>query len=434
MSFQKLVLQSLMGKASLFISLIFVNIIFSRFLGAGAAGKVFYLTGILSVVVLTASFSMESAMGYFVANGTIPRNQLAWFSVGYTIIITILLYLIFHFFHPWKRPVFSENRLSFFSVVYVAGLILTNFFSGLFYAQKNFYFPNVILTIVNIALMILLATLWVNGYQVYNIIGAYFIFFLLQGIVLAACFIIKYKSWHELKLPTTLAYKKLFNYSFIAWIANFVFLMLYRVDYWFVYRSPVCNAHDLGNYMQAAKLGQMLLFLPQIFATVLFPQTAAKTTADRELHDGLEVISRLFLQLFVVLIFLVAIGGRLVFPVLFGPTFNSMHLPFLILLPGIFCLSMLGIFSAYFGGKGKVMINLRGAAIALVFVTIADGILVDQYGMIAAAIVSTLGYALNLTYSLYIFHKHYGLNIRSFFSFRKSDYDWVLMMFQKPNN
>ncbi|MDB5232764.1 MAG: hypothetical protein JWN76_3569, partial [Chitinophagaceae bacterium] len=206
MNFQKLVLQSFLGRASLFISLIFVNIIISRFLGAEEAGKVFYLTGILAVLVLTASFSLESAMGYFAANNSISKNKLAWFSIIYTVIITVLLWSIFHFFHPWKKPVFDEASLAFFSTIYVAGLILTNFFSGLFYSQKNFYSPNIILAVVNIILIILLIILWARGYNSFSVITAYFIFFFAQGIIIAAGFVAKYKSWNEMSLPVVLDY------------------------------------------------------------------------------------------------------------------------------------------------------------------------------------------------------------------------------------
>ena len=63
-----------------------------------------------------------------------------------------------------------------------------------------------------------------------------------------------------------------------ALAANVVFFLVYKVDYMFVNYSPVCTAADLGNYIQVSKLGQMMLIIPQIIASVVFPRTASGMT------------------------------------------------------------------------------------------------------------------------------------------------------------
>ena len=57
---------------------------------------------------------------------------------------------------------------------------------------------------------------------------------------------------------------------------------------------------DLGNYIQVAKLGQMLLIVPQIIASVVFPRTASGFDRQRINHI-IMVMARLFSQLFLLL-------------------------------------------------------------------------------------------------------------------------------------
>ena len=115
-----------------------------------------------------------------------------------------------------------------------------------------------------------------------------------------------------------------------------------------------------------------------------------------------------------------------------GATFDAMKLPFIILIPGIFSLSVLTLLAAYFSGKGKVKVNIQGTIIALVVVVVGDYLFVPRYGIIAAAAVSTVGYTVNLGYELYVFYKDYDINLFDFFRWRKEDYRWIKeLLFKK---
>ena len=52
-------------------------------------------------------------------------------------------------------------------------------------------------------------------------------------------------------------------------------------------------------------------------------------------------------------------------------------------------------------------------------------IFVPKYGIIAAAAVSTVSYAVNMFYALFIFYKDYQINFIDFFRWRKEDYYWI---------
>jgi O-antigen/teichoic acid export membrane protein len=102
------------------------------------------------------------------------------------------------------------------------------------------------------------------------------------------------------------------------------------------------------------------------------------------------------------------------------------------LLPGIFGIAVLVLLSAYFSGKGKVGINVKGAVLALIVVITGDIIFIPKYGIYAAAIVSTIGYLVNLIYALWHFFNDYQLNYLLLFQFKTMDFFWLKkMLFNK---
>jgi len=267
----------------------------------------------------------------------------------------------------------------------------------------------------------------------YNIVvNSYFYSILTQGILLAIAFIYLNKSFQLISLPDKSSLKLLLNYSLVALTSNVIFFFVYRIDYWFVkYNVESCTPDDLGNYIQASKLGQMMLIVPQIFASVIFPHTASGASKNN-ITESIHIFFRIFLQVLIVALIVVSIIGNWLFPAVFGITFNKMTMPVLLLLPGIFSLSVLCLLSAYFGGVGKVKINVIGGVYALIIVIIGNLIFIPLYGIIGAAIVSSIGYSVNLVYSFYHFFKDNPTSIKTLFIFKRSDWVWVKkMLFHK---
>jgi O-antigen/teichoic acid export membrane protein len=191
------------------------------------------------------------------------------------------------------------------------------------------------------------------------------------------------------------------------------------------------NSSELGNYIQASKMGQMLLLLPQILASVILPQIAEGINKEFVTRNII-VMSRLLIQLFVVLILLDVLFGQLLFTSVFGNSFYIMNLPFLLLLPGILAVSILTLFSAYFAGKNKVKVDVIGASIALAFVIIFNFSFTNKYGIVAAAIISSVGYSINLGYSAFIFFRtETEYSVKDFLQWKAADYSLIKEILKK---
>jgi len=429
MSFQKQIVQSLLWRGSYFTSILVLNIFLSRYLGAAQTGWIFYISTNFSFILILAGLTIENAVNYYASNKEIEQEKLAWFSLLWSVMVGVaaLIFLWIFYQNLTGAPYADKTRYVLYGVSYVAGIQLTNFFTVLFYAKKKFVLPNVLMAALNVVFILLIAFQHAST-RATLITPLYFSLFAGTGIVLAAAFKWSANSWRKIVFPSRLQVKLLVRYAMLALTANVIFFLVYRVDYWFVERY--CSAAALGNYIQVSKLGQMLLIFPTIISGVVFPHTAGGMERV-EMKDNILRIGRFTTLLYLLFFVVVAVSGKWLFPVVFGPTYNMMYLPFLVLLPGIWALSNLFVLSAYFGGTNQVKTNITGAAIGLVIILLGDVLFIKTYGIVAAAIISTAGYLANFGYAFYRIQKEHPVSIKEYWKINKEDFKWISAALQR---
>ena len=151
----------------------------------------------------------------------------------------------------------------------------------------------------------------------------------------------------------------------------------------------------------------------------MFPLTAA---GQRDaVNRTLALISRIILLAYSIACFILILTGRWLFPFIFGNSFSGMYQPFLLLVPGILSLSCLYAITAYYAGKNRMMVNIKGSVLALIVIVAANRIFTPVYGINAAALISSIGYIIYQVYVLSVFKKEYLSDISDFFIFRKTD-------------
>ena len=435
MNFKKLLAQSIFWRGFYFFSILLVNIFLSRYLQAAGSGSLYFLTIIFSFTQAVLALGLEQGMTYFSSGNIIPRNKLIIIAGVWSIVAGLLMIGIIHIYLLFDDEARSsiDTNWPLYGFLYIAGQSLMNYITALYYSKENYLLPNFLISIINIVYVFLIPSkdAATTAQETEYIVTLYFFTFFISGVVLLCSFFLYNRNEGTYGLPQKASFKNFLQYSLTALGANVIFFLVYRIDYLFVNESPAATAEDMGNYIQVAKLGQLLLVVPQIIASVVFPRTASGVDRER-LNAVIMVISRLFSQLFLLLFIGVLLLGKIFFINIFGETFNKMQMPMLILIPGIFCLSVLVLLSAYFSGKGKVKVNVQGAVLALIVMIVGAWIFVPKYGIIAAAAVSTVSYAVNMCYSLFIFYKDYQVNFVDFFRWRKDDYAWIKNLLVKP--
>jgi O-antigen/teichoic acid export membrane protein len=433
MGLKRLFAQSIIWRGFYFFSILLVNVFLSRYLRAANTGNLYFITVIFSFIQVVLSLSAEAGIVYFASGNIIERNKLisliGLWSVAAGIVMVSLTYAYFLFDSSDKTLLLPYCLYGFF---YVCGQSFAGYSVAIYYTKENYFTPNFLLGLVNIVFVIIIPgkNSLINPQHVQLIMSLFFSTYFIGGVLVYVSYIIRHRKDGAFGFPDKENFKLFLRYSITALAANVVFFLVYKVDYLFVRYSPVCTATDLGNYIQVSKMGQMMLIIPQIIASVVFPRTASGI--DRlKINHAIMMIARLFSQLFLLAFIITIFFGDRLFIMLFGETFNEMQIPMLIIIPGIFALSILVLLSAYFSGKGKVKINLHGAIIGLSVMIIGDFILVPRYGIIAAAAVSTLSYVSNLAYSLLHFYRDYSISWTEFVRWKKDDYNWLVTLIKK---
>ncbi len=433
MGLKKLLTQSIIWRSFYFFSILLVNVFLSRYLQAAGTGSLYFLTIIFTFLQVILSLSADSSVIYFASGNLVERNKLITLTGVWSIVAGILTSVIVYayFFVDAASDKSLINWYSAFGFFFVCGQSLTNYCVAIYYTKENYFLPNLLLGAVNIIYVLFIPGAKENHDALHTqwIIFFYFFTFFTGGVLVFLSYAIQYKKESAMRFPERHLFRQIIRYSLTALGANAVFFLVYRIDYFFVNYSPVCTAADLGNYIQVSKLGQMLLVVPQIIASVVFPRTASGIEPE-SLNKAIITIARIFSQLFLLMFVVTAIVGKEIFTLVFGETFNKMQLPMLILIPGIFSLSLLALLSAYFGGKGKIKINLYAAIVGLVVMITGDFIFVPRYGIIAAAAISTLSYMANVGYSMWQFHKDFEIKWFEFFRWKKEDYNWLFSFFK----
>lgn len=413
--------QSIFWKGLVYLSSFVLNILIARHFEAAVSGNIYYLINAYSLVLLVLSMSMESGIVYFGVKREIEMSKLLNFSVLYTSMTAIILcFIIFSFksisFNGISRGLFIVSALSF-----ICGNLLISYGNALFNAEKNFVWPNVVALIINVALSIVLIIKWTHP-EIHFTNDAYFyiyfLSFLFTGIISTLVFLIFYVKKIKLSLPASKEFKKLFNYCLLAWIANILFFLLYRIDYFFVERY--CSAQELGNYIQVSKIAQMFFLIPSIAAGVIFPLTASEE--KESVFRWLAILSRVFLFVYAVACLFLIIVGKWLFPLVFGNTFKSMYTAFVFLVPGILSLSVLYTITAYNAGVNKISINIASCVWTLLIILVGNIILIPWYSINNAALVSSIGYISMLIYLMTIFKKNNKVQLSNFFLFRFEDF------------
>lgn len=431
MQFKKLIVQSIFWRGLYFLTVLLLNVLVARFFEATGSGWIYYVCSIYAFVIVIVSLSLDSGMGFYASRNEVSVNKLLSLSLLWTFIVGLIVTLGTNLYiRSAPELIIPRTLLLVSSLCYVCGNLVTNYCGIIFYSHKNFQTPNIIGIICNIILIAILAVTSLGIVAALNtstFLYIYFFTFLIQGMLMITAVIYSYAVKEKPVIISGNELKKVLHYSMVAFAGNIIFFLVYRVDYFFV--KYYCSAADLGNYIQVSKLGQMVILLPSIMASAVFPMVAGGQ--KKEVNRGLKLLSRISLLVIGSFCMIVVLTGSWLFSFIFGKSFDRMYLPFILLIPGVLSLSSLYPLAAYYSGKNKLMVNIKGSLIALLFIVVTDLIFIPKFGIEAAALISSIGYILFHAYVLLVFKKEYNTSVAGFFMIKKSDFIWLKNFFAK---
>ncbi len=150
------------------------------------------------------------------------------------------------------------------------------------------------------------------------------------------------------------------------------------------------GAAEAGVYSVASQVGNLLLTLPAVIATLLFPRVASQPEPRGEF--AVRVTRHTSFVMFILCA--AAAAGSFLLPLVYGQRFNGAVFQLLLLLPGVCFLAIESVLVQHFTGTG-----LPAAIPAFWIVTVIVNLglnfaLVPRWGALAAALNSSISYTL----------------------------------------
>jgi len=196
-------------------------------------------------------------------------------------------------------------------------------------------------------------------------------------------------SWPELRTGL--------GYGLRAYFGSLFSFLVLKSDVLLV--KYLRGAGETGYYAIAVGLSDILMILPVVVGTVLFPRLSAAGTVPERWRFTRRILGVMVPVVPVVLIGVFVVARpliRLAYGLAFDPSFPAVAW----LLPGLGCLAVNMVLMNFFASCGQPPIAVFGPLIALVVNVGLNLVLVPRIGFVGAAISSTIAYALMLALSV----------------------------------
>lgn len=202
-----------------------------------------------------------------------------------------------------------------------------------------------------------------------------------------------------------------------GYLANLFQFFNYRLDVLLL--SLFMGMTAVGIYTTAVVAAEVLWYVPEAVATVLFPRTAG--ISEEEARSFTPMVSRTVFPWTLALGVLLALLSYPAVILVFGGRYAAAVLPLQLLLPGVVMLSLSKVLSSDLGGRGLLLYNTLSSLVGLIATVALDLLLIPRWGINGAAVASSISYTLSTLLVLILYFRVSGNSIRDVLIPKRSD-------------
>lgn len=203
----------------------------------------------------------------------------------------------------------------------------------------------------------------------------------------------------------------------VSFISDLINLINYRFDIWVVGNSA--GTAQLGLYAVAVGLGQLFFYIPEPFSRVVQPYLYGDSSPA--MVERYKFIARLNFTTVGFLSLLLAVVAVWAIPLLYGDEFLGATSALYWLLPGIVFVSSSKLVTPLLVGRGLIRFYLYATTTAAVVTIILDLLLVPRWGIVGAALASTVSYLFLLVLQCAAVRYKMGIRVSDMFFLKASD-------------
>ena len=378
------------------------GIIVARWLGAKGVGELAVINVAVATVVQLGSFGLPSSNTYFIAQDQERFRSAAINSLIFALLVGSLLALALSAtgaFRPdWFGFVSPELiRIAAISIPFqLITLIGLNIllavgkvkeFNLLDLAGQSF-------VLINAVLVLILLNRGLGTLVTLNTAAA-----ILVSVVVATLLVLSARTLAQSQWRADMSLlRRMITYGIKFHVSILAGAIMLRADLLVVnhFRGP----EEAGVYSVASQFALLLMLLPGVIATLLFP----RVTAEQDARGETTCLVTRYTTFIMFLCCLAAVPFSLLLPVLYGDAFAGATKLLLILLPGVYLMGLESVLVQHFNALGLPRAIPVYWVITLVFNLVLVFTLVPRFGAQGAAIASTISYA--AIFALVALHFH----------------------------
>lgn len=402
MNLFKASLTTFFTKIVLFLLSIVSSVIVVRLIGAEGKGIVSVFQTFFNMVSTITYFSIGTGLVYY----GLKENKLESYydaGVNYSLILsTILLVLGLLFKDTIQNLYFKEIPEVY--IIFGLGLFYLNtlFFITQSYSRARkrpfvYNFSNFLENVVYV-ITVIIYWLWIKNVSALDILIAH----ALGKIVSVAYTYIALKIAPKIRFKNLTNMIKMLKFGAKEHIGVISQNLNLRLD--ILIMGALLAKEEIGYYSIAVMIAQLVWYIPESVTVFLYPKIAGQKSLDISENITIQA-NRITLFVSIIIAITIFITGRFVIPAMYGEDFSAALLPMNILLIGTVGLSMQKVITKYFSGIGKPLITSYTAIIGLIVNLPLLYYLIPKYGIIGAALATTITYFLMGIISIILFQK-----------------------------
>lgn len=197
------------------------------------------------------------------------------------------------------------------------------------------------------------------------------------------------------------ALKKFLGYGLRGHLGNFFNLIILRIDIMFI--SYFLTARDLGYYIVATSFSELLMLVPD---SLIIPFTGILFAEEEKTGDLFAFnVLRLIFWVMLIVCFIAMIISKPFLYLLFGSNYMPALKCILLLIPGIFFLSIFYALKVAINNKGKPGLTSVVAGMAAFINVVLNFLFIPKYGIEGAALSASVSYMFCALLMLIIYSK-----------------------------
>ncbi|HEX2268741.1 MAG TPA: oligosaccharide flippase family protein [Pyrinomonadaceae bacterium] len=383
---------TLVTRVLMIVNSVAAGIIVAHWLGAKGVGELAVINVAVATVVQICSFGLPSANTYFISQDQKQLRTAAINSLIFAALVGSLLALGLSYVAELRPDWFgsvSANLIRIASVSIPAQLITLIGLNILLAVGKLREFnlldlvgQSFVLINAVVALIVLrrgLATL-----VILNTAAALVVSLVVAVLIVIAARKLARSQWR----PDASLLRRMIGYGLKFHVSILAGAIIFRADLLVVnhYRGP----DEAGVYSVATQFGMLLMLLPGVIATLLFP----RVTAEQDPRGETTALITRYTAFVTFLCCLAAVPFSFLLPLIYGSAFAEATRLLLILLPGVFLIGLESVLVQHFNALGLPRIIPIYWVVTLAVNLVLVFALVPRLGAQGAAVASTISYAL----------------------------------------